>query len=131
MGKNDVFLNDLIQRFKMRTPMAVSRLRSAVYGYAEVREGIRPRQHANRIAGLAKAAEIPSIYNQLTVIYNSLQLDFRRDIREPSTKTTIHQFFEELDSKADIWQEMADRNRNRRPEPPPRNRRMDSDRPTY
>ena len=69
--------------------MATAKLRNAVYGYIEIRDGLRPRQHTNRIAGLVRAAEIPSVYNQLIVIYNSLQLDFRRDIREPTMNTII------------------------------------------
>ena len=86
----------------MRTPMATVKLRNAVYGYTEIRDGLRPRQPANRIASLVRATEIPSVYNQLIVIYNSLQLDFRRDIKEPTINTTIDQFFKELDSKANI-----------------------------
>ena len=57
------FLDGLVRRFKIRTPIAIVKLRNAVYGYTEIRDGLRPRQHANRIAGLARAAEIPSVYN--------------------------------------------------------------------
>lgn len=53
-----------------------------------------------------------SVYNQLTIAWNNLSIEFRRDVAEPTSTTTIAEFLDGLDSRANIWYEMA-RNQDR------------------
>lgn len=57
----------------------------------------------------AKAAGMDSMFNQLTVIWNRMHVSIRRDIPVPTEHTTLGQFLRNVDDKASIWQELADR----------------------
>ena len=37
------FLDGLVKRFKIQTPMTTAKLRNAGYGYTEIQDGLRPR----------------------------------------------------------------------------------------
>ena len=50
-----------------------------------------------------------SVFNQLTTAWNNLAFEFRRDIPKPSASTSISSFMSQLDSKAGIWEEIAQR----------------------
>ena len=57
----------------------------------------------------AKSSQLESSYNQLSMIWNKLDVPLRRDIPEPTPMTTLSQFYTYIDSKTSIWQEMAER----------------------
>lgn len=79
---------------------------------SDARNEKSPRTYVQNILRYAKAAEFSSIYNQLTVAWNNLALEFRRDIPEPTSATTLGQFLDQVDAKANIWFEMT-RQQNR------------------
>ena len=58
---------------------------------------------------LVKAAELGPTYNQLTLVWNQLAVNLRRDIPKPRPITTLRQFFEQVDFKTVIWKELATR----------------------
>ena len=72
----------LIKRFKERTTTAVQKLQAEKYTMADARAGKSPRAWVTSMLRYAKAAEFTSVHNQLTVIWNNLALDFKRDIPE-------------------------------------------------
>ncbi|KAK3166669.1 hypothetical protein OEA41_009794 [Lepraria neglecta] len=55
----------------------------------------------------ARAAELLTEYNQLMVAWNNIQLEFRLHIPEPTPSTTLEQFLGQVDSKANLWFELA------------------------
>ena len=55
----------------------------------------------------AKVTKIASVYNQLSLIQYNLNWEFRFNIFKPIATTSIQQFFEQLDSKADVQYKMA------------------------
>ena len=57
-----------------------------------------PHTYAQAMFRHAGAAEMTSVHNQLTIAWNNLTLDFRRDIPEPTSNTTIAQFLDQLNS---------------------------------
>lgn len=77
----------------------------------DARQGRPPRAYAQNILRHAKAAHMTSVYNQLSLAWNNLALEFRRDVPEPTSATTLSQFLNQIDSKKNIWYEMARQNR--------------------
>ncbi len=98
----------LIKRWKMPTSVALVTLTSSSFGLHDIGR-LSPRAWISEMRHCAKAANLDSPYNQLTIIWSRLHVDLRRDIPEPSTSTTLAMFYEDIDSKTPIWRELADR----------------------
>lgn len=98
----------LIARFKQRTPLALKSLQQSRYTMANAKEKKDPRQFVEDIVRHARAAQIDSVYNQLSMAWQNLDWQFRLHIPEPTTNTTIQQFLNQLDGQADTWFEMSD-----------------------
>ena len=92
----------------MRTSVALAKLQSSAYTLSTVKH-TSPRVWIQQMLHLAKAANIESVYNQLTLVWNQLHYTLRRDVPEPTQYTTLRTFLEHVDAKSSIWQEMADR----------------------
>ena len=107
----EAWYDSLTKRFKERASVAVRHLQTERYSMADARNGKSPRAYVQAVLRHAKAAEFSSTYNQLTVAWNNLALEFRRDIPEPTSATTLGQFLEQVDTKSSIWFEMARQNR--------------------
>lgn len=97
----------LIERFKERTPAALSAIQNAKYTLEDARRNKDPRTFAQDIFRHAKAANLVSVHNQLSMAWNAFDWRFRQNIPEPKEHTTISQFLGHLDSQSDIWFEMA------------------------
>ena len=103
----EVWISTLIKRFKTRAAVAIQYLQTQQYTMADARAEKSPRSYAQDIFRHAKAAQLTKVYNQLTIAWNNLALNFRRDIPELTSSTTISIFIDQLDSKASLWFEMA------------------------
>ena len=99
----------LVKRFKTRTPRALELLQREKYTLGDARSSKHPRVFAQNILRHAKAAEVGSIQNQLTMAWNNLAVEFRIHIPEPTASTTVRHFMEQLDGQADMWMELARR----------------------
>ena len=99
----------LIRRFKTRTPKALDLLQKERYTFNDARNGKHPRLYAQNILRYAKAAEVGSIQNQLTMAWNNLAVEFRIHVPEPTPSTSVRHFMEQLDAQADMWWELARR----------------------
>ena len=98
----------LTNRFKERSAVALRKLQAERYTFADARSGRRPRAYVQNILRYAKAADMTT-FNQLTTAWNNLAFEFRRDIPEPTASTSVSSFMNQLDSKAGIWEEVAQR----------------------
>ena len=99
----------MINRFKIRTSVALSQLVQRSYGMHDLHNNRHPRVFIQEMLHLAKAANLESLDNQLTTIWNQLHVSLRRDIPEPIKHTSLGQFLEQVDSKASIWYGIAHR----------------------
>ncbi len=108
----DSWYGALIHRFKERTPAALQHLQRERYSMTDARQQKNPRLYTQDIFRYAKAAEMSSLYNQLSIAWNNLDWEFRRDIPEPTSTTTMRAILDQLDSKSNIWFEMARRTGN-------------------
>ena len=105
----DLWYGALIQRFKERTLVALSRLQRERYTISNARQQKNPRLFAQNIFRYAKIAKMNFIYNQISIVWNNLNVEFRRDISKPNAHITIRSFLDQLNSKFSIWFEMARR----------------------
>ena len=103
----DSWYKYLTDRFKERTPLALAKMQASKYTMADARSRKDPRTFVQDVIRYAKAANLTSIHNQLSMAWNNLEWEFRLHITEPTPTTTIAQFLSELDAKADMWYEMA------------------------
>ena len=105
----DRWYTTMINRFKIRTSVALSQLIHRSYGMQDLRNNKHPRAFIQEMLHLAKAANLESLDNQLTMIWNQLHVSLRRDIPEPTKYTSLGQFLEHIDSKVSIWHGLAQR----------------------
>lgn len=56
----------------------------------------------------AKSASMP-VFSQIYLIYNGLELEFRRDLSKPSESTTMDAFLQELEDNKEIWWDIGAR----------------------
>ena len=102
--------DELIKRFKMKSATAMSHLTGQASRFSLTSlKTMKPRTWAMHMRYLAKAAAFDSTYNQLTTMWNQLDVQLRRDVPMPGPHTSLTSFLEQLDEKTAIWEEMADR----------------------
>ena len=92
----------LIVRFKKRTFAALSRLQRERYIMTNVRQQKNSRLFAQNIFRYAKATEMCSTYNQISIAWNTLNWELRRDILESNAYIIIKFFLDQLNSKFNI-----------------------------
>jgi hypothetical protein len=97
----------LIATFKEQTSIALQNLQSERYTVADARKQIHPRTYVQKVLRYAKAAQMTSVHNQLTLAWNNLDIEFKAQVSAPSPTTTVGSFLKELDAKASIWYEQA------------------------
>ena len=105
----DHWYTTLINRFKIRTSVALSQLTYRSYGMQDLRNNVNPRAFVMEMLHLAKAAEFTSPFNQIIMIWNRFHVSLRQHIPEPTKTTSLGQFLDQIDSKTAIWYEMAHR----------------------
>ncbi|KAE8348017.1 hypothetical protein BDV28DRAFT_153502 [Aspergillus coremiiformis] len=101
------WLKSLTQRFKPRAPEALEKLTTLSYGFRDIRTGKTPRAYAQELLRHARAANVDSVYNQLTLAWSHMEPSLRRDISKPTPDTTLGTFLNELDQKYGIWKDLA------------------------
>ncbi|KAG6997636.1 hypothetical protein G7Y79_00039g075980 [Physcia stellaris] len=112
-AKLDKWSRTLINRFKTRATVALSRLTNQKYSLNDIKRGVTPRAWFLQMLRYAKAANLLDTFNQVTMIWNRFDVILRRDIPEPNEHTTVARFLQDIDAKTSIWYEMADRQADR------------------
>lgn len=79
----------LLDRFKPRLADALQALKSMEYSIRDFRAGRSPRAYSQEVFRHAKAAQVASVFNQLTLAWSQLDVWLRRDIPEPTITTPI------------------------------------------
>ena len=76
----------------------------------DARRRREPVEYAQVITRAARSAEM-SVYNQIFLIYNGLDLEFRRDLTLPTENTDMNAFLTEMENKKEIWWALGARHR--------------------
>ena len=95
--------NLLLRRFKPARTIGMSVILKERYTLMDASKHREPREFAQTILRAAKTAELGDLPHQLLIIWNALDLDFQRDIPEPSATTSLNTFLESLDARKHQW----------------------------
>lgn len=79
----------------------------ASFSFQDLRNNVRPRAHIQNMLHLAKAANLVSMHDQLTLIYTSFNVQLRVGFPAPTQTTTLGEFLEEADARTPGWFEYA------------------------
>ena len=101
----------LLKRFKENPSTAMAVITKERYSLDDARRHREPREYAQVILRAAKSAMMTSVYNQLFLIYNGLDVEFQQHLTPPTPETTIDSFLGQLDMKREIWWALANRHR--------------------
>ena len=102
-----MWYNVLTKRFKKRTSAALANIQFFRYTMKNARKHKNSKVFAQELFRHAKAVNMMSIHNQMTMIWNNLNWQFHRDISEFTKSISIRHFLNQLDSYFDIWFEMT------------------------
>ena len=98
--------NVLIKRFKKRASATLNYLQSIKYTLKDARKHKDSRIFAQNLFKHVKIANFTSIYNQLILIWNNLDWQFRQHVFQLIEQITIQTFLKQLDNNCDIWFEL-------------------------
>ena len=106
----DVFVNQwckrLIRRFKERDSQILKNLQVERYNMQNARNDKTFKVYVQNIMRHFFAIEFNFTYNQLIMTWNNLNFEFKMQIFESTTTTTLVFFFDFLNVKVNVWHEM-------------------------
>ena len=105
----DQWCTAMLRDLKLRTAEAMVQLEASTYGLRELRQGTTPRAYVHKVRSLARSMGLESMQLQLTTAWNHMYVDLRQHIPEPTSSTTLSQFYEQIDAKTSIWKELLQR----------------------
>ena len=76
------------------------------YTSQNARQRKESREYAQIIVRVARSIEL-SMYNQLHIIWNELNVEFQRDISMSRSNITLNAFLRELDDRKKIWWKLS------------------------
>ena len=95
-----------IRRFKKRDVVALKKLQSFSYIYADCRSDKTSRAYVQNILRHFRAIDYDFIYHQLLNAWSDFELDFRMQISNFIFDIQLNTFLNSLDSKTTIWIKM-------------------------
>jgi hypothetical protein len=97
----------LSDRFKPVFDEAVDKLNCLRITVQDIRDGANVSHFAVKVIQHARAAEYTTVHQQLIQVWIRLDADMQLMISRPTNKTTMQEFFAQLDEKRSIWQRPA------------------------
>ena len=92
----------LIKRFKERASAALNYLQFIKYTLQNARLRKDSRVFAQDLFRHAKIVSLTFVYNQLILVWNNLDWQFRQHVSQSTKNTTIQSFLEQLNNNCDI-----------------------------
>ena len=97
----------LLDHFKPHPADALQALKNIDYSIHNVHAGWSVHTYTQEVFWHARAAQVMSVFNQLTLAWSQLDIWLCWDIPEPTPETTMLDFLNQLEGKASIWQDMV------------------------
>ena len=97
----------LVKPFKERTAIVVQYIQRERYTLADVRVDKFFRIFVQKMLRHVKVAKMTSMYNQLIIVWNNIDVKFRRDIFEFTVVISLFNFLNQLNNKISIWLELT------------------------
>ena len=108
----DHWTTQLLRRFKESIDVFIDTILKKRYTMNDARRHREPREYVVKILRAVKFAELESMTNQMTIIYNELDVEFRRDMTKSSNVLFIDSFLREMNDAKEIWWQLAIRAKN-------------------
>ena len=102
-----MWYNALIKRFKQRTSAILISIQASRYTMKDARRQKNSRIFAQNLFRHAKAVDLISMHNQISMTWNNLNWQFRRNISKSTDSTIIRHFLNQFDNYSNIWFEMT------------------------
>lgn len=110
----DHWTEALIMKWKESPSTALATITRERYTMDDARRHREPIEYAQIITRAARSAGM-SVYNQIYLMYNGLDLEFRRDLDLPTEATDMNSFMNQMEAKREIWWALGARNRGGNP----------------
>ena len=127
----DEWSKALLERFGPTKASGITTIIRERYILNDAMRYREPREYTMVIIRAAQIAKLGDVYNQLDIIWNSLDIEFQSDIDSPTVQTTLNQFLTSIDIRKQQWWTKASRmTKHQNPNPstthralnPPQNR---------
>ena len=99
----------MITRFKSKAAAVIQKFISQVYNLNKVKIDTTSKVWIMHMLHQVRIVELIFIFNKFIIIWNRLNLFFRRDILEFTKHITLKLFLSQIDNKQFIWMKMIDR----------------------
>ena len=100
----------LLKKFRQFFNIVMTTVVREKYIMKDVKRKRKSIEYAQVITRVVKFAEM-SVYNQIYLIYNDLDLKFRKDLSISLETTKMNEFLSDLDFKKEIWWEINSKNK--------------------
>ncbi len=97
----------LIKQFKKQVSSVLQNIQKNKYIITDVYKGKLLWIFAQKLFWHTKAAEMMSVYNQLIIVWNNLDLKFWVHMPEPQPTIIMSQFLKLLNSKTSLWSKIT------------------------
>lgn len=104
------WIKKLTTRFKKLSSIITTSLLRKQYIMNNVKRSKKLRKYAQKVIRTAKSAKMNFIFNQLNIIYNDIDVKFRRDFRRLSNVIIIDVFLQKMNECKNIWWDLIKRN---------------------
>lgn len=99
----DEWVQALVTRFKPQASTATAELLRERYTMKNAKRLRELREYTQKIIKLIKSAKMNSMFNQLNVVYNGIDVKLRRDFRRSTNIITLDDYLQKLNGFKDIW----------------------------
>ena len=103
ISKIEQWTEQLRNRFRESTSVALTKLTSTNYTVTDARKKREPAAYVQEVLRHAKAASLDNVLHQLTYAYSNIAPELRIHLNPPNAATTIEDFVSQLELKKDAW----------------------------
>jgi hypothetical protein len=97
------WIQTFIVRFKTQITIVIVNLLKERYILTNAKRNRKSREYAQKIIRWAKFAKMTSSFNQLNIVYNDINAEFRRDLKKSFKNTTIDDYLQLRNDCKNIW----------------------------
>ena len=103
--KNDIdhWINQLLDRFKESTDVFINTILKKRYIMKDARRHRESRKYEVKILRAIKSAELELSANQIIIIYNEFDIEFRKIFTKSINVSSMNFFFREMNKVKEIW----------------------------
>ena len=106
----DHWTTQLLRRFKKSTNVFINIILKERYTMNDARNRRKSREYVVKILRTIKSAELESMTNQIIIIFNDLDVEFRKNLTKSSNVLFMNFFLRKMNDVKEIWWQLTLRN---------------------